>query len=413
MAGRDPHEEGRASTPLELLFDLTFVVAVGVSADLLAEGVSAGHAGAAVVAFSFCAFAVFWAWLNFSWFASAFDTDDWLFRLLTMGQMVGVCILALGVEPVFRSVEAGERIDNTVLVLGYVVMRLFMVAQWLRVARQSPTHRALALTYVKAVIVAQAVWVVIALLPLGLRATLPLVLVAYAVELAGPVMAERRGGGSPWHPHHIAERYGLFAIIALGEGVVGTVAALTSLQAVSGLGVDLLLVGVAGVGLTFGMWWVYFTVPAGEVLHRHRERGFVWGYAHVVVLGAVVATGAGIHVAALSLTSAPTGAAEGDVAGHAAVIGDVGVVLSVAVPVGVYLVSLVAVHRYLVRAEQDPLHLVLTAVTLVVLGLAVALAAMGAGVTVCLLVVTLAPVVLVAGHETVGHEHVSRALERA
>ena len=68
-------------------------------------------------------------------------------------------------------------------------------------------------------------------------------------------------GGTPWHAHHIAERYGLLTIIALGEGVVGTVASLSAVVARRAGRVDAVLVAVAGIGLTFGMWWVYFIVP--------------------------------------------------------------------------------------------------------------------------------------------------------
>ncbi len=49
-----------------------------------------------IVGFCFATFAVSWAWINFSWFASAYDTDDWVYRLTTMVQMVGVIVLALG-----------------------------------------------------------------------------------------------------------------------------------------------------------------------------------------------------------------------------------------------------------------------------------------------------------------------------
>jgi low temperature requirement protein LtrA len=56
---------------------------------------------------------------------------------------------------------------------------------------------------------------------------------------------------------------------------------------------DAALVCIAGIGLTFGMWWVYYIVPAGDMLHAHRERSFVWGYGHMVIFGAIVATGAG------------------------------------------------------------------------------------------------------------------------
>src|SRR3954454_8420156 len=100
MGGRDPDESHRVATPLELLFDLTFVVAYGRAADELAHYLAEDHLKAALLGFGFCAFAITWAWINFSWFASAYDTDDWVYRLLTMLQMVGVLVLALGIASV-------------------------------------------------------------------------------------------------------------------------------------------------------------------------------------------------------------------------------------------------------------------------------------------------------------------------
>lgn len=95
-SGRDPHERGRTATTLELLYDLVFVVAIGQAANQFAHGVAEGHVGTALAGFLFGMFAVLWAWMNFSWFSSAFDTDDWPHRIATMVQMVGATILALG-----------------------------------------------------------------------------------------------------------------------------------------------------------------------------------------------------------------------------------------------------------------------------------------------------------------------------
>ena len=147
MSGRDPHEDHRAATPLELLFDLTFVVAFGVSASEFAHLLADNHVGAGLAGFAFSVFAVCWAWINFTWFASAYDTDDWVYRVTTMLQMVGVIILALGIPPVYDSIAEGEHVDNRVLVAGYVVMRIAMVFQWLRAARQDPQRRSACLTY--------------------------------------------------------------------------------------------------------------------------------------------------------------------------------------------------------------------------------------------------------------------------
>ena len=108
MTGRDPHEPGRTATPLELLFDLTFVIAFGAAANELAHALTEDHVVDGILGFSFAMFAVSWAWINFSWFASAYDTDDWLYRLLTMVQMIGVLVLALGLPDLFESLAHGD-----------------------------------------------------------------------------------------------------------------------------------------------------------------------------------------------------------------------------------------------------------------------------------------------------------------
>ena len=77
-------------------------------------------------------FAIWWAWVNFTWFASAYDVDDLAYRLLTFVQIVGVLILAAGVASAF---DTG---NFTVITIGYVVMRVAMVAQWLRAASGTP-----------------------------------------------------------------------------------------------------------------------------------------------------------------------------------------------------------------------------------------------------------------------------------
>ena len=85
MLGRDPNERHRAATPLELLFDLTFVIAFGSAASELAHFLAEDHVSEGVVGFAFATFAVTWAWINFSWFASAYDTDDYTLTAVARG----------------------------------------------------------------------------------------------------------------------------------------------------------------------------------------------------------------------------------------------------------------------------------------------------------------------------------------
>jgi low temperature requirement protein LtrA len=399
MTGRDPHEEHRVATPLELLFDLTFVVAFGIAANEFAHMLAEDHVGAGLTAFGFAAFAIWWAWMNFSWFASAYDTDDWIYRVLTMLQMVGVIILALGIPEMYASVEHGDHVDNSVMVAGYVVMRIALVAQWLRAARQDPDRRSASLTYAATVTIAQLGWIGVLFAQMSIPVTGTVIVLLIAIELTGPWLAETRKSGTPWHAHHIAERYGLFAIIALGEGVVGTVASLSAAIGAQGWTVDTVLVAVAGTGLTFGMWWMYFMIPAADLLHTHRERSFRYGYVHLIVFGSIVATGGGLHVAAYYIE-------------HHSKLGSVGTVFSVAIPVAVYILGVYLIYMLLV-GTWDAFHGLLVALTAVVLVAAVLLALGGVSMAVCLLVVTLAPMVSVVGYELLGHRHAAEAIARS
>jgi low temperature requirement protein LtrA len=388
MLGRDPHESNRVSSPLELLFDLTFAVAFGTAAGELAHALADGHVGAGIVAFCFATFGISWAWINFTWFASAYDTDDWIYRLTTMLQMVGVLVLALGLKPMFDSVtEHHDTLDLDVMVGGYVVMRVAMVLQWWRAGSHDRDRRDVVRTYVLSILVAQVLWVVLALLDLPVATTFALLVVPFLIELGGPVYAETRLAGTPWHPHHIAERYGLMVIIALGEGLIGTMASINVL-AEDGLSWEIGLLALAGTALTFGIWWSYFVIPAGAILHAHRERSFGFGYGHLAVFGSIVAVGAGLHGGATYLE-------------HATHLGLVGTVLAVAVPVSLYTLVLHVGYSSLTRTF-DRLHLVLLGLTAVVIAVALVMAAADVELVWCLLVLSLAPWVSVVGHEVAG-----------
>ena len=125
------------------------------------------------------------------------------------------------------------------------------------------------------------------------------ILVCAFVEMLGPWIAENKMEPTPWHPHHIAERYSLLTIITLGEGVVGTVTVLGALIEVQGWSTDTVLLGTSAMTATFAMWWVYFIVPVGDALHEHRHKRFWWGYGHILIFMAAAGFGAGLHVAAL------------------------------------------------------------------------------------------------------------------
>ncbi|HEX5780620.1 MAG TPA: low temperature requirement protein A, partial [Solirubrobacteraceae bacterium] len=172
-------------------------------------------------------------------------------------------------------------------------------------------------------------------LRLGLDEALLAIFVALVIlEMCVPTWAERKGKTS-WHPHHIAERYGLFAIILLGEGVF---VASTGVEAVldsGGVSTALVAVAVSALALVFALWWLYFLQPAGDCLAAHRERSYLWGYGSYGIFAALAAVGAGLEVAV-------------EQTGHHIAASAVAVGYAVAIPVAVFLVLLWALYAPLV-----------------------------------------------------------------
>ena len=278
----------RGTTPLELLFDLAAVVAIGAAARGLALGIADGNGGAATVAFLCSFFMVWWAWMNFTWFASAYDDDSAAFRFLTMAMMFGALMLAAGVEAVF----AGKPI--WLALFGFVVMRLALTLLWCGAARGDPAHRATALRYAGGIAGMQVYWIgLVATVAPASAGYLPLFVLGAAGELAVPAVAERRSA-TPWHRQHIVTRYGRLNLIVLGQAFLAVVAAIelapgAALPDPARLGLALGFSVIA-----FAMWSLYFPAD-GHLARSGLRHALLWGYGHFAVFGSAAAAGAGMQ----------------------------------------------------------------------------------------------------------------------
>jgi low temperature requirement protein LtrA len=375
MVGRDRSERHRVASTLELFFDLCFVGAVSQAADQLDHAMVSGHAGQGILRFALVFFAIWWAWMNFTWFASAYDTDDVLYRITVLVQIAGALIMAAGVPAMINE------LDLSIGVAGYVVMRLALVTQWLRAAHGDPAGRRTAIRYAVGVAVVQVGWLVVINLPHALL--VPGIVVFGVAELAVPVWAER-ARSTPWHPHHVAERYGLFTLIVLGESVLAATNAVQSALAEGGGGVGLYTLAGGGLLIVFAMWWIYFAVPVHGVLRSTRE-ALPWGYGHYLIFASAAAVGAGMGVA----IAADTGEAH---------ISRFAAGAAVTVPVALYLLTVWALHvrpvkRGLLAVASPPV-----AVVLVLLATFTGSAVLVAG----LVMAALVAVNLVFGHRPAG-----------
>ncbi|GLZ59432.1 low temperature requirement protein A [Micromonospora sp. NBRC 107095] len=323
MRPRRRDEPHRAATPLELFFDLCFVVAVSQAAASLHHDVSEGHLGHAFTRYLMVFFAIWWSWMNFTWFASAYDTDDDLYRIATLVQIAGALIIAAGVPRAFTSG------DFSIITYGYVVMRIALVVQWCRAAAGDPAHRRAARRYAIGVTVVQLGWLLRLALPASWGTAALLLLVV--ADLLVPAVAERPGM-TPWHPRHITERYGLFTLIVLGDVVLATsVAIQTGLDAGDR---QLWSMAAAATVVVFALWWLYFDRPI-EAPDR-LPYSLIWGYGHYLIFAAVAAVGAGLSVSV-------------DHERHLAHISGRTAGYAVAVPIAVFLLTVWVLH---VRRQQ-------------------------------------------------------------
>ncbi|MFA6219639.1 MAG: low temperature requirement protein A [Erythrobacter sp.] len=319
MPPRDPAEVHRASTPLELLFDLATVIAIAACAAGLHHGLAEGHAVDAIVKFAIAFFAVWWAWMNYTWFASAYDNNDAVFRMATFVIIGGAVTVASGIDALF------DDLDLRLVIVGYVVMRLPLALLWLRAARGDPARRSTSLIYAAGLVLVQSYWASMLALPaLPQRLLIGAIAAGFVLELVVPILAERRAN-TPWHHDHIEERYGLLTIIVLGEVLLA--AALSLRTAGSGdFEIGFVHIAMSALVVTGAMWWLYF--PGGRHLHSHKlPDALAWGYGHVLIFGAVASVGAGFSL----LVDIVAGKAEASLA-----TGD----LAVGVPLALYMFGL-------------------------------------------------------------------------
>ncbi|GIG64669.1 low temperature requirement protein A [Phytomonospora endophytica] len=295
MTRRDPGEGHRPATSLELLFDLTFVVAVAQAAKNLEHAITEDHTPTGTVAYLMTFAAIWWAWMLFTWFANFFDTDDVPYRLLTIVQIAGSLGLAAGIP-------AMANLDFRVAVISYVVMRTAYIAQWIRARRHTTDPlRTVATRTIILNGICQLGW--IAFLAVPKAWIIPAWIIWFAFDIATPALAgwDARTGG---HTGHLVERYGLFTIIVLGETITAATMAITAGLDKGGHLIELLVLAGGGLVTCFAIWWLYFdyqtnTAPAGK-----RWQQYLWGYGHLLVFAAVAAVGAGLALAAEHIAEA-------------------------------------------------------------------------------------------------------------
>jgi len=147
------------------------------------------------------------------------------------------------------------------------------------------------------------------------------------------------------------------------------------------------------------MWWIYFIIPSGELLAAYRNRSFGWGYGHMLLFSAIVAVGAGLHVAAYAIEGQCT-------------LSLPQTLLCAAIPVAIYIASMFALYTALTRT-YDPSHTWMLIASAIPIAASVVLSHIGVGLAWCIATLALTPWASVVGYELVGHRHNARVIEEA
>jgi low temperature requirement protein LtrA len=276
--------EGERVTPLELFFDLVFVLAITQCTALMAHHPTWSGLAQGLLVLGM----LWWAWTGYSWLTSVIDPEEGAVRLVIFGAMAALLLVSLCVPEAFGSLALAFALIYGVV--RYAQIALFMLA--------SPDDDALRHS----------------VLGLGASTTVAVVLLASAslfdglaqgalwalalfLDMAGPYFF----GSEGWKlvPGHFAERHGLIVIIALGESIVaiGVGASHTLTLAIG-------TAAVLGVALTAAMWWIYFDVVAivagrrlaeAEVGKTQNEMARdSYSYMHLVMVAGIVLVALGL-----------------------------------------------------------------------------------------------------------------------
>ena len=277
-------DDDRRATWLELFFDLVFVAAVGQ----LANSLSAEPTTLRFFEFVGLFVPVWWAWSGFTFYANRFDTDDLLYRLLTLAGMFAVAVLATTVPGVFGGATIG-------FPLAYVGARVVLLVLYARASRHVPEARSLARMFLAGFGAAVAIWLV------SLAFNRPWAYVlwgcALAIELTIPFFSWREIRHAPIHPRHIPERFGLLTLIVLGESVLAVVLGVSKVSWDAGSA----LAATAGFIVAAALWWIYFDfLDETSIGSRGILSGLTFTYMHFFIVAGLAALGAGVKMSILA-----------------------------------------------------------------------------------------------------------------
>lgn len=276
--------EGTTVTPLELFFDLVFVLAITQCTALMAAEPSWTQVVRALLVLT----VMWWAWVGYAWLTSVVDPEEGVVRIVMFHSIAGLLVVALCIPEAFGDL-------GVLFAAAYAVVRIAHIALfWVASADDAGLRRS-----VSGLAVSTALGVSL-LLAAGFTDGAPqggLWALAVVLDMAGP----RLWGAEGWRiePEHFAERHGLIVLIALGESIVAI-----GVGAGTDLDTGVVAAAVVGVAVAAALWWMYFDVVALVAARRleraaaGRERNEIardsYSYLHLPMVAGIVMVAMGV-----------------------------------------------------------------------------------------------------------------------
>ena len=235
-------------TPLELFFDLVFVLALTQCTALMAADPTWQGLARGLLVLS----ALWWSWVGYAWLTSVVDPEEGATRIAMFAAMALLLVAALAVPDAFGD-------DALVFALAYGGFRVGQIALFVIASRDEPELRSSVLGLALSTAIGVGPLVIASFTDGVLQGAIWLV--ALSLDMGGPLVI--RTDGWQLMPSHFAERHGLIVIIALGESIVAI-----GLGAGTLLGTGAVVAAVLGIVVSAALWWLYFDVVAIVAEHK-------------------------------------------------------------------------------------------------------------------------------------------------
>jgi low temperature requirement protein LtrA len=276
--------EGETVSPLELFFDLVFVLAITQCTTLMANDPTWRGIGRGLVVLGL----LWWSWVGYAWITSVVDPEEGGVRVVLFVAMAALLVTSLSVPDAFGD-------HGLALAVAYGAVRASHIGLFVLASRDDRDLRHSVVGLAASTAVGVSILVGGALLHGNAR--LLVWLVALVLDMAGPLVIDPSG----WRlvPGHFAERHGLIVIVALGESIVAL-----GVGSQSRVDAGVVATATLGIAVACALWWMYFDVSAlaagrrlaevesVEARNRLARDGF--SYLHLPMVAAIVLVALGM-----------------------------------------------------------------------------------------------------------------------